>query len=62
MKVLECLVEGDAFDEADSFEEELSNPKGVKEIASTIASLALLKPANFFAAISELLGQVMAPN
>ena len=37
LKLIECMVEGNTFDEGDPFEEELSNPKGVKDITSAIS-------------------------
>mmetsp|Transcript_44086 Transcript_44086/g.58507 ORF Transcript_44086/g.58507 Transcript_44086/m.58507 type:complete len:136 (-) Transcript_44086:1906-2313(-) len=61
VKLLESLATEQTFDEGDPFDEELSNPKGVKEIALTITSLALLKPLDYLASLKELLGQVMAP-
>ena len=61
VRVLECMSQGTTFDEGDPLDEELRNPTGLKEITSTIASLALLKPANFLASLNQLLAQVIAP-
>ena len=49
------------IDESDPFDEELSNPRGIKEIALTITQLAMLKPAVYLTTLKELLAQVMTP-
>ena len=46
------MSQGTTFDEGDPLDEELRNPTGLKEIASTIASLTLLNPANFLASLN----------
>lgn len=61
LKLISCMVEATTFDEGDAFDEELSNPKGVKEIVLAISSLAILKPVDFLSSLKQLLVQVMAP-
>ena len=61
LKILESLVEGDTFAEGDPLDEELENPKGIKEITIAITGLTLLKPLDYLNTLKELMAQVMAP-
>ena len=60
-KILESLVDETTFDEGDPLDEELENPQGIKEIASAITGMTLLKPMDYLTTIKELMAQVMAP-
>jgi len=42
-------------------DEELSNPKGIKEIASAVTALALLRPQAYINSLKQLFAQVLAP-
>lgn len=51
-----------AIEDGDPFEEELSNPKGVKEIAQAITQLTMLSPLAYLTSLKQLLAQVMVPS
>ena len=49
ISLIESMVEGKTFEEGDPLEEELGNPKGIKDIASAICSLTHLNPSTYLA-------------